>query len=194
MDICFSKVSKYFDSLCVMDNFSYSFQTGKHYCLMGPSGCGKSTLLRLACGLIQPDSGNISGIDQNFSYVFQENRLLPWYTAQQNIDLVCHRYDTTYWLNAIGLTAFSKAYPSELSGGMCRRLSIARALAANGEVYLFDEPLTGLDNTLRKQMICFIHQHTAGKLCIYTSHHLDEAQMLSNEILQFSGPPLNHLK
>ena len=103
MTLQFLHVSKTFKNLPVLQDFSFCFEQGKSYCLMGPSGCGKSTLLRLACGLLPPDSGRIIGTENRFSYVFQENRLLPWYTARQNIELVCRRRSAEYWLEADGL-------------------------------------------------------------------------------------------
>ena len=163
MTLQFLHVSKAFASLSVLQDFSFSFEAGNSYCLMGPSGCGKSTLLRLACGLLQPDSGYITGTENHFSYVFQENRLLPWYTARQNIELVCRRRSAAYWL------------------------------AADGYIYLFDEPFTGLDTERREEIIALIHQYTTGHLCLYTSHDPLEAEKVADQVLNFSGPPLQFL-
>ena len=95
-DLTFLHVSKSFNGLPVLENFSYTFREGERYCLMGPSGCGKTTLLRLACGLTNPDAGTISGSMGKCAYVFQEDRLLPWYTVRQNIALVCRRKDADF--------------------------------------------------------------------------------------------------
>mgnify|MGYP002573507062 FL=1 len=193
MTLQFLHVSKAFASLSVLQDFSFSFEAGNSYCLMGPSGCGKSTLLRLACGLLQPDSGYITGTENHFSYVFQENRLLPWYTARQNIELVCRRRSADYWLDAVGLKAFADALPETLSGGMRRRIALARALAADGHIYLFDEPFTGLDTERREEIIALIHQYTTEHLCLYTSHDPLEAEKVADQVLNFSGPPLQFL-
>lgn len=190
----FSHVSKKFGSLPVLQDFSHSFAEGQRYCLMSPSGSGKSTLLRLACGLIAPDGGSILGADgKSFSYVFQEDRLLPWYTAKQNIALICRRRTPEDWLEDVGLSAFANALPATLSGGMRRRIAIARALAADGDIYLFDEPFTGLDEELREQIISLIRRYTADRLCLFTSHDAQEAGRVASHILQFDGPPLHLL-
>lgn len=190
MTLQFLHVSKTFKNLPVLQDFSFCFEQGKSYCLMGPSGCGKSTLLRLACGLLPPDSGRIIGTENRFSYVFQENRLLPWYTARQNIELVCRRRSAEYWLEAVGLKAFGDTLPSALSGGMRRRVALARALAADGQIYLFDEPFTGLDAERREEIISLIRQYTTGHLCLYISHDSLEAEKIAAEVLYFTGPPL----
>lgn len=174
-DLTFLNVSKSFNGLPVLENFSYTFREGERYCLMGPSGCGKTTLLRLACGLTNPDAGTISGGMGKCAYVFQEDRLLPWYTVRQNIALVCRRKDADFWIKAVGLDGFADALPTALSGGMRRRAAIARALAADGDFYLFDEAFTGLDTDAKASLYNIVLTHTADKLCLFTSHDPAEA-------------------
>ena len=188
--IRFENIVKNFGNTQVLKNINLDIEKGQLVTLLGPSGCGKSTLLRLACGLLPPDSGRIIGTENRFSYVFQENRLLPWYTARQNIELVCRRRSAEYWLEAVGLKAFGDTLPSALSGGMRRRVALARALAADGQIYLFDEPFTGLDAERREEIISLIRQYTAGHLCLYTSHDSMEAKKIAAEVLYFTGPPL----
>lgn len=190
MDIRFSKVSKHFGALSVLSDFSYTFRDGQTYCLMGPSGCGKSTLLRLACGLLPPDDGNLAGQAQRFSVVFQDNRLLPWYSARENLAIALRRGTSEEWIRQIGLSAFADARPGDLSGGMCRRLAIARALAADGDAYLFDEPFSGLDADNRRKMLHLIRISTEGKLCLFVTHSAEEACEIGGACLSFSGPPL----
>lgn len=190
MDIRFASVSKRFGALFVLSDFSYTFRDGQTYCLMGPSGCGKSTLLRLACGLTAPNGGSLVGQAQRFSYVFQDNRLLPWFSARENLAVACRCGTPEEWLRRVGLSDFAAARPADLSGGMCRRLAIARALAADGEAYLFDEPFSGLDADNRQAMLRLIRRSAAGKLCLFVTHSAEEAQEIGGTLLRFSGPPL----
>ena len=157
---------------------------------MGPSGCGKSTLLRLACVLLTPDGGRLSGQAQRFSVVFQDNRLLPWYSARENLAVALRRGTPEEWIRQIGLSAFADARPGDLSGGMCRRLAIARALAADGDAYLFDEPFSGLDADNRQKMLRLIRISAEGKLCLFVTHSTEEACEIGGVRLSFSGPPL----
>ena len=141
--IAFRHVSKSFGSLSVLRDFNLELKKGEHLCVVGPSGQGKSTVLNLAAGLLLPDSGSIARQSDRISYVFQEDRLLPWQTALQNVALVSNRETAQRYLAELGLGGFLGAFPSELSGGMARRVSIARALAFPADLYLFDEPFKG---------------------------------------------------
>ncbi len=113
--------------------------------LMGESGGGKTTLLRLLCGLETPQSGKINGIPKNYTFMFQENRLLPWATALENVKTVCDTESARHWLSAVGLAKEADSLPSALSGGMQRRVAFARALAHKSDILLLDEPFKGLD-------------------------------------------------
>lgn len=138
-----------FASKQIMDNFSISVPLDGITVLQGPSGCGKSTLLRVMAGLQKLDSGKVSGlVPGETAFLFQENRLLPWRTALQHIRDVLPRErwgEAGRWLELVELTGEEESYPAALSGGMCRRLALARCLALGGKAYLLDEPFAGVD-------------------------------------------------
>ncbi|HPU59111.1 MAG TPA: ATP-binding cassette domain-containing protein, partial [Candidatus Avimonas sp.] len=129
----------------VLDGFSFEFPEKGAVCLMGPSGCGKTTLLRILAGLERPQRGTVEGISgKKPSYVFQENRLLPWLTAVENVAVAAagenKHSEAESLLKRMGLAGSEHKYPKELSGGMKKRVSIARALAAKGDFLILDEP------------------------------------------------------
>ena len=118
--------------------------------LMAPSGYGKTTLLRLLAGLETPASGRITGLEnRKTAFLFQEDRLLPWLTAEKNIALVSSAERAAYWLEKMEIDGGQ--YPREMSGGMQRRVALARAMAFGGDVLLLDEPFKGLDGTADRQ-------------------------------------------
>ena len=117
----------------------------------GPSGAGKTTLFRLLLGLQKPDSGTIDGFPfTKPAVVFQEDRLLPWASAQDNVSLVSDSAAAERTLGALGLGENLRQLPRELSGGMRRRVAIARALSYGGDALFLDEPFTGLDDENKK--------------------------------------------
>lgn len=143
----------------VLKNLSLEISEGETIAVMGASGSGKTTLIKLLLGLIQPDSGTVEGLEnKRVSVVFQEDRLLPWYSAKENVALVfsgsskSERERAALELLAeLELDAADKPI-RELSGGMRRRVAIARALAYGGDLLLLDEPLKGLDAALKARV------------------------------------------
>ena len=131
----------------VLENFSLSVGDGERICLFGKSGCGKTTLLRIILGLEKAQKGSVTaGRDIKYSAVFQEDRLLPFKTVLQNITLIGADEQTALsHLAAMGIRDCADKYPSELSGGMRRRAAIARALSAEYDCLVLDEPFSGLD-------------------------------------------------
>ena len=130
MEIVLDGVKKSFGVRQVIRNASMTLRKGERVCLFGPSGCGKTTLLRLICGLEKPDEGSIRlSRPARFACHFQEDRLLPWYTAEENVALALGgKPQAREWLSRVGLADAAGLYPDELSGGMRRRVSLARAL------------------------------------------------------------------
>ena len=139
---------RYGDKL-VLDRFSLEIPKQGLTALSGPSGCGKTTLLRVMAGLTAPESGAVSGADPaRTAFLFQEDRLLPWRTAEQHIADVLprpRRGEAAGWLAFAELEEEGGAYPAALSGGMARRLALARCAALGGELLLLDEPFAGVD-------------------------------------------------
>lgn len=201
MEIKLEDIKKKYNNLKVIENFNMSFSSDKVHCIFGPSGCGKSTLLNIITGLITSYSGKIEGMeDKSFSYVFQENRLLPWLSVEGNIMFVLEsNYSkreaekiSEKYIDLVKLSKFKNNFPRELSGGMKQRVSIARALAYNGDIIVMDEPFKGLDMELKTSLMNFIVNYckSNNKLYIYTTHDTFEAAYMADNIYVFEGPPL----
>lgn len=154
-------VHKRFGKRPVISGFNLTVNQGEVLGLLGPSGIGKSTVLRMIAGLETPDSGRIRVGTAHIGYVFQEARLLPWDTALNNVILPLRALGQSkreaadraqYFLKQMELSEFEKVYPHQLSGGMRQRVALARAFAINPDILLLDEPFTGLDRELKKNM------------------------------------------
>ena len=189
MDIVLSNICKSFGENRVLDRLNWRFPGGQISCVQGPSGCGKTTLLRLIAGLEAPDSGEIRGADgKKISAVFQENRLLENLTAEKNILLTARpgftRTDARALLNDLGLSNAAQRRVRELSGGMQRRVAVARALAADYELLLLDEPLTGLDDDARLRVLRRIQADLNGRTAIWITHDPDAAALLNAPLLR----------
>ena len=144
--IVLNNITKSFGENAVIRNFSVKLPLDGVTVLRGPSGAGKTTLFRLLLGLEQPDAGEITGIQGlKPAAVFQEDRLLPWASALENVALVSDVTTAETILTKLGLEDSLHLLPRELSGGMQRRVAIARALVYQGDVLFLDEPFTGLD-------------------------------------------------
>ncbi len=180
-----------FGEKTVLDQFSLDIKEKGVLCLFGPSGCGKTTLLRVLCGLEVPESGSLSTTPR-VAAVFQEDRLLPWLNIQRNLTTVSgiSEQQAELWLRRMGLENEKKSLPDKLSGGMQRRVAMARALAAESDLLLLDEPFTGLDEATKKLLYPFILEAAVQKPVILVTHHREEAQALGAEILELTGPPL----
>ena len=144
--IVIQHLTKSFGTHTVLNNFSATLSLDGVTVLRGVSGAGKTTLFRLLLKLETPDEGTITGMEQRKpAVVFQEDRLLPWATALENVSLVSDKTRAEQALSRLGLCDNLSQLPRELSGGMKRRVAIARALAYQGDILLLDEPFTGLD-------------------------------------------------
>ena len=169
----------------VLENFSLLVGDGERICLFGKSGCGKTTLLRIILGLEKAQQGSVTaGRDIKYSAVFQEDRLLPFKTVLQNITLIGADEQTALsHLAAMGIRDCADKYPSELSGGMRRRAAIARALSADYDCLVLDEPFSGLDTENIKKAAEHISECLSGRTLILVTHAQEEAQMLGFKII-----------
>lgn len=194
-------ISKQFDGNIVFKDFDISFREGVISCILGPSGCGKTTLLNMMGGVTAADGGDFNSLNgKRFSYIFQAPRLLPWKTVAENIGFVMDRNITAserqqkldYLLQMVEMNHYAQYYPSQLSGGMAQRVSIARAFAIDSDVILMDEPFSGLDITLKKNIMeRFVEIWKRDKrTVVYVTHDIDEALLLSDEIIVFSKAPV----
>lgn len=196
MEIAIEDAQKAYDGKVVLDHFSLRLPQIGAVCLFGPSGCGKTTLLNILSGLEPLDGGCVAlPKEARICRVFQEDRLLPWISARENIELVLpngkHRRKTAdAWLEAVGLEGEEERLPGELSGGMRQRVSLARALAFGGDVFLLDEPFHALDPETKTRLMRLIQQETKRSLLLLVTHDPKEAQQLADCILYADGPPL----
>lgn len=165
----------------VFSSLSLRLEAPGAYALLGPSGCGKTTLMRLIAGLQKPTSGSVRVRDGvRMAICFQEDRLLPWKNALQNVMLACSGPDRAAkardWLAHVGLEGECGALPASLSGGMQRRVALARALAADAPVLLLDEPFRALDEQTHARMLELVRQAARGRLCLLITHDERDAQ------------------
>src|SRR5204862_2669354 len=182
--------------------------------IVGPSGCGKSTLLNLVAGLMSPSSGRIlvsgeqlAGLNRRATYMFQQDALLPWKDVRENVALglilagvprpAAHgRADQ--WLARVGLAGFAGRFPSQLSGGMRKRVTMAQNWIIDREILLMDEPFSALDIHTRQRMEAELlalwegHQATR-KTVVFVTHDLEEAVGLADEVVVLSAGPASHV-
>jgi ABC-type nitrate/sulfonate/bicarbonate transport system ATPase subunit len=175
-------------------------------CLVGPSGCGKSTLLKILAGLLQPTSGSLvtrfeSAEDRlPRALVFQDHCVFPWMNVLDNVafglerrrlrDVEKHALAHEF-IEQVGLGAFARSFPHELSVGMRQRVALARAFVANPQLLLLDEPFASLDAltklVLQEELLRMWSLHRS--LIVYVTHDLTEAALLADRVLVMSGRP-----
>ena len=188
-DIVLTGVSKAYDGQSVLKDLDLRIEDGKITAVMGPSGLGKTTLLKILLGL-ETCEGTVRGMDgRKVSAVFQESRLLPWLTLRQNLELVCGPGCETKIADALALMELTDAAdkkPAELSGGMQRRSALARALAYGGDVYILDEPFTGLDEELKDRIAGRLCERwrAEGKTVLFVTHDSAEAKAYADETVR----------
>ena len=190
---------KQFADALVLQDVAFTITPGSFTALVGPSGAGKSTLLNIVSGLDDDFVGRLDwndGRPGRVAYVFQEPRLMPWLTARRNIELVLpdpaaagDRVD--HLLSRVGLAGRGDAFPGELSGGMQRRIALARAMVIEPDVLLLDEPFSSLDEPtaerLRELLIGLWREQ--GNAVLLVTHNLREAVALADRILFLSRDP-----
>ena len=152
--------------------------------LMAPSGRGKTTLLRLAAGLLLPQAGEIRSDHEKYAFLFQDDRLMPWLTARENVETVlpkARRHEADEYLSRVGLSEHLDALPENLSGGQRRRASIARLLAYGGDLFILDEPFRGLDRDTADAVADVLR--TAAPKILMAVHSPREAEIMGCEIV-----------
>ncbi len=193
MDIELREVTKRFGAKTVLDGVSISLSEGQVNCLMGPSGSGKSTIVNILLGLLPIDSGQVIGMkNRKIAAVFQEDRLIEHWDALKNVQLVCDKSltkeDILREFQQVGLEEDvdlkdHRKPVSLYSGGMRRRVTIVRALLAQSDIVILDEPFKGLDDALKLQVIAYVKQKTAGKTLLVVTHDKEEAQQLGGNMI-----------
>lgn len=207
----FDNVSKRFgkgpDAVQAVEPLTLDIAQNAFVCLVGPSGCGKSTLLNILAGFESATTGQtlmdgkpVRGPDSRRGVVFQQGALFTWMNVQDNVafgPLATGKSTqeamqiAAQYLELVGLTAFAKRYPYELSGGMQQRVGIARALANDPEILLMDEPFAALDAQTRELLqeeIKRIWQETR-KTVLWITHSIEEALFLATDIVVMSARP-----
>ena len=205
--ICCHGVSKRFGAVRAVDDAQLCVEKGEFVALLGPSGCGKSTVLRLVAGLTEPTRGRVvwpgSGAADHrgeIGFVFQDPTLMPWANVADNVWLPLRlrgvsRHDAresiAESLALVGLSDFAKAYPRELSGGMRMRVSLARSLTLEPELFLFDEPFGALDEITRERLNDELLQLylTQRFTALFVTHSVAEAVYMSTRVVVMSARP-----
>jgi NitT/TauT family transport system ATP-binding protein len=182
-------------------------QGGEFVAIVGPTGCGKSTLLNVAAGLLRPSAGRVdifgaalSGLNPRAGYLFQQDALMPWKTALDNVAVALEPKGVRRaaaldrardWLRRVGLSAFTDRYPHMLSGGQRKRVALAQMLIRDPEILLMDEPFGPLDAQTRQIMGNLLLSLWAGdrKAVLFVTHDLEEAIALADRVLVMSAGP-----
>ena len=174
----------------VIEDLSLELPDRGVFALMGPSGCGKTTLLYLISGLLKAKNGKIQRESDKIAYSFQEPRLLEQKSALENVKFALNDKDkdkiALSFLTDLSLEAEANTLPRQLSGGMKQRVSLARALAFDGDVSLFDEPFNGLDEAIKERAAALLRKRGEDSLVILITHSADDAKLCGAQILEFS--------
>jgi NitT/TauT family transport system ATP-binding protein len=211
-----SDYSVTFDNVCLrfnenstltIDSVRLNVERGKFLSVIGPSGCGKTTLLNLAAGLLKPTTGTVhyegtqvKSINTEVGYITQDPNLLPWLTVGANVGLPLklsgaskkeQQTEVTRWLERVGLSGWENHFPRQLSGGMRKRASIARALISEPALVLMDEPFGPLDaiTRMKLQQDLLDLSNSSERTVIFVTHDLSEAIALSDEVAVMAGGP-----
>jgi NitT/TauT family transport system ATP-binding protein len=195
-----------------VDGLDLDVRPGQMLALLGKTGCGKSTIFNMIAGLTEPTSGTVrvEGRDPfadfdsfrgKLAIVFQNDRLLPWRSAIQNVELGLEmlerpaaerRATAQLWLTKLGLGGHEHDYPHALSGGMRQRVSIARAFATNANILLCDEPFSALDEStagrLRAEFVRLVKEN--GKTAVFITHSISEALEIGDRIVVLKRPAM----
>jgi NitT/TauT family transport system ATP-binding protein len=199
--LAFTGVSKRFaDGTVALAGVDLRVAAGEFVSVVGPSGCGKSTLLRIASGLSDASAGTVEVHTDQIGYVFQDPTLLPWRTVQANVELFAElrglakderRRRANDAIKLVGLSDFARHRPRALSGGMRMRVSLARSLTLQPELFLFDEPFGALDEITRERLNDELLQLylTQRFAALFVTHSVTEAVFLSTRVVVLSGRP-----
>ncbi|KKR92058.1 MAG: ABC-type nitrate/sulfonate/bicarbonate transport system, ATPase component [Candidatus Gottesmanbacteria bacterium GW2011_GWA2_47_9] len=183
----------------IFHGLSFSMSKGQFVSILGRSGCGKTTLANILAGYVQPLTGSVKINDvrvkkpgRNRIMVNQEHDLFDWMTVEKNISIVEKDPGVISRLLTLGkLERYANLYPAALSGGLKKRLSLVRALAANPDFIILDEPFSSLDPITKKELQIELGKLIAltGKTTLLVTHDIEEAMLLSDRLIVLGGNP-----
>ncbi|MEY9323958.1 ABC transporter ATP-binding protein [Sinorhizobium fredii] len=205
--VSLDSVTMAFGAYVAVQDVNLKVSDGEFLAIVGPTGCGKSTILNAIAGLLKPASGTVSidgqpvrGIQNDIGYLFQQDALLPWKTAIENVELgpmfkgvgaAERRGQSMRWLAKVGLKGFEHRYPHQLSGGQRKRVQMAQALITGPKVILMDEPFSALDIHTRHLMqneLLRLWQEERRAVVMIT-HDLEEAIALGDRVVMLAAGP-----
>ncbi|WP_331377067.1 ABC transporter ATP-binding protein [Sinorhizobium chiapasense] len=205
--VSLDSVTMAFGAYVAVQDVNLKVADGEFLAIVGPTGCGKSTILNAIAGLLKPASGTVSidgqpvrGIQNDIGYLFQQDALLPWKTAIENVELgpmfkgvgaAERRGQSMRWLAKVGLKGFEHRYPHQLSGGQRKRVQMAQALITGPKVILMDEPFSALDIHTRHLMqneLLRLWQEERRAVVMIT-HDLEEAIALGDRVVVLAAGP-----
>jgi NitT/TauT family transport system ATP-binding protein len=193
--------------LLALYDFSIDVKDGEFNVIVGPSGCGKTTFMNVVAGEVEATNGElrlydkpVDGPGPDRSVVFQEYALLPWRTVWDNVKFgleiqgvseAGYKDRVQHFIDMVGLTGFERSYPHELSGGMCQRVGLARALATEPKILLMDEPFAAIDAMSRELMQGELERilEQTGQTVVFITHSIDEAITVGDKIVVMTAVP-----
>ena len=185
-----SGLNKSYGDNHIFEDFELELSEGERIAIMGESGCGKTTLIRLILGLEKPDGGKITDVPGQVSVVFQEDRLMSDFSVYENLSVVMSgdkvRDRIEQALKAVGMAECMDMKVKELSGGMCRRVAILRALLHESSLLVMDEPFKGLDENSLEKTISYVEKNIGDRSFILVTHDEKEGSRLTDRILKLT--------
>lgn len=184
-------LGKLFGTLQVIDNWTLDIAPGERVVILGPSGSGKTTFLRIIAGLDAPASGSVNVSSNRVGFVFQEPRLIPWRSVEQNLNFVNQGSDVNDILQRLKLNGFEDYRPAQLSGGMQQRVNLARALIVDPLLLILDEAFGSLDLPVKLAIMQDMLEQWKEKrfTLVAVTHDLKEALYMADRIIIVSNRP-----